>query len=272
MVLLQTLRLVFKATNWVLLIVGIAMVLHAAWLLVEFERKLPGPSPPPPPPEGEGDDIEADDSGGWDASPWFVYAFGAAGMHVAMTAGAGLLGTACESKCCLVCHNLLLVALLVVQTAVVVGVFSSRATGEGLPPDVTGNEERAWRFVQANVPVIKYGGLALLCAEVANLAIGQALQACRTHHLRDDEDPDAYFERHYAEPRRPGHLARTARSSRASPSPGPDDAWSQHMRDKYGLDVSHMAYHPGSHSHPYTRSPDPPEQAPGSRFSRCSLM
>lgn len=170
-----------------------------------------------------------------------------------LTAIAGLIGAACDSKCCIGCHALLLVAMLIVQAALAAALVTMSSEHEPLPPDSTENEKQIWQRIRDNQTVAVCLGAALLTVELVDLVLSLVLQASSARRDDEDEDIDAYFERSYgADARRPlvtrqpqQHEAELGRASgNLRNAADSDSAWSERMRNKYGIDVSQYSYRP----------------------------
>lgn len=265
------LRAALKATNVLLLLLGAGGFFFSVWMYAKYEKAVhardEGPVPPqvapPPPPLAPGEIAALADK------PWFIYAFGAAGAYVTLTASTGLLGAGYHNKCCLSLYNVELVLMFVMQLALAIAVFTKTGFNR-LPPDPTGSEVKVFNLVKDNVPVFKWGGVAVLVLQAISLMLSIALKRqSRESSYDSDDDVDDYYERHYGSRagRRP-LISRGDAEDGRSPmrSPVRNDTWSQRMREKYNLDTSDFSYDP-------QRSPDRFDQAPppARQESSCTL-
>lgn len=282
-------RTLFKATNWLLFVLGTLMALHAGYMIFRYQQEQqdptgPSDSPPAAPPQEtpfRGSDLwfapvklskehpkghnlrneYVDHSPSPCALRRFVYAYGAIGGHVVATAVAGLIGAACDSKCCLGFHALLLVAMLMLQAALAAALFTMMAERDPLPPDRTEHEEELRDFLMRNRIAADCIGAIIFAVEVLDLVLSLVLQGSSSRGQEDDDDIDAYFERNYGnEARRPlvrpnqqqqqGNTGDPELGRGSSFRSGDESAWSERMRAKYGLDMSNYSYAPTRREEP----------------------
>eukprot|EP00740_Mantoniella_antarctica_P008800 CAMPEP_0181372486 /NCGR_PEP_ID=MMETSP1106-20121128/14759_1 /TAXON_ID=81844 /ORGANISM="Mantoniella antarctica, Strain SL-175" /LENGTH=209 /DNA_ID=CAMNT_0023489897 /DNA_START=143 /DNA_END=769 /DNA_ORIENTATION=+ len=199
------LKNVLKLSNAVLLLLGLIMSLFSLYLLLRFKKETrekeataPASWPPPPlspgtiaPPPPDIPHVIA-------AEPWFLYAFGGAGIYIVLTAATGLCGAEHANRCCLHLYTYQLGLMLLGQGALAVAVFV-KSDFVQIPADITGNEEKAWRLVHKNLPVVQYFSIAVLAVQLLCVLLAMALSRAKRVAQYDSDDEDDYYERHYGD-------------------------------------------------------------------------
>jgi len=260
------LRSALKATNVLLLLVGAATTFYSLWMYVGYYKAMHATEAPPPPLVAAPPPPPAAGLHKLDDKPWFIYAFAAAGAFIVLTSGAGLCGAEYHNKMCLGLYNVMLGVMLTLQLVIAILVFTKSGFNR-LPDDPTGREQKVYDLIKENLPVFKWGGLAVLILQLLSLVLSCALKrAVKSLSYDSDDDIDDYFERHYGRgrdrsSRRTPLLRRDEEGGRGagaagSPTRSPrTDTWSQRMREKYGLDTSEFSYNPDRTAGEGARSP-----------------
>lgn len=194
-----------------------------------------------------------------------------------LTAATGLCGAEHANRCCLHLYTYQLGLMLLGQGALAVAVFVKTDFVQ-IPADITGNEEKAWRLVHKNLPVVQYFSIAVLAVQLLCVLLAMALSRAKRVAQYDSDDEDDYYERHYGDgqgggggsggQRRPlltrpdedgggwgsgdgGGVGESAGGAggggdgaAGSGASRRQDSWSRRMREKYGLDTSSFTYNP----------------------------
>jgi len=262
-----------KFTNALLLLLGLVASIFSLYLLLEFRKqertKEEMESPPPPaptgispPPSPEGMEVLA-------GEPWFLYAFGGAGLYITLTAAAGLCGAEHANRCCLGIYNYMLCLLLLGQGALAIAIFT-KSDFVHMPEDITGSEEKAWKFIHKNLPVVQYFSISVLVVQLMSAILAMALSNAAKHAQYDSDDEEDYYERHYggtSATRRP--LLPRGDGEEQPGSATRHDTWSRRMREKYGLETSEFGYDPVTGRSP-ARGPPPRDEDEGK--GGCAVM
>jgi len=228
-----------KFTNAILLVLGLFMGIFSLYLLLQFKKEerareeVDSPVPPPPPMTHH-----------LDKEPWFLYAFGGAGVYIVITAAIGLLGAEHGNRCCLGMYTYQLGLMLLGQGALAIAIFTKNDFVK-MPEDITGNEAKAWKFVHKNLPIVQYFSISVLAVQLLSVLLAIALRQTAKQLQYDSDDEEDYYERHY------GSGPRTAllqRDEEGNGQGGRQDSWSRRMREKYGLDTTSFSYHPNESS------------------------
>lgn len=217
----------------------------------------PSAAPPPPPCDSPS------------AEQWFIYAMLGVGGATVATQLAGLLGN--RAACCLTLFTTLQLLSLLTQGAFVAAVLAKEPWATRLP--CPGEAQHIEKFLSDNGRVARAAVGALFGLEALTLALACCVRredARRRRERSGSYDWDSDLSDEEGGRRRPllsergssGRSTPASRSARPSPfaspykqtpgrSPGPrspsrmaNDAWSQRMRDKYGLDTSNYSYQP----------------------------
>jgi len=243
---LGTLRFLLRVINLILAVLGCAIIAYAVYMFVEVKQR----------PSIHG-------------FPWFIYAFGGAGVLILVTASTALVGVAHNSAFCLGLYSFLMVLLLLAQASLAIAFFADNSWKKKLPHDDTGEAKQMFHFLKHRLNVVRWVGLATLIVQVMSVMLAYALSNGEQQLLNNasDEEDEVWI-------RRPS-LPRAGRSPPAQavedpqPHPPRQDPWSQRMRSKYGLDVDQFSYDPTQGDQ---QAPTLPEPMPEEKGRRCSIM
>lgn len=211
------------------------------------------------------------------SSPWFIYAFGGAGLFLCLTAISGLYGASYNSRHCLNFYSTMVVVMLLAQCALLVGYFADKSWKEKLPHDDTGEAARIEKFLSKEVSIMQWVALGAFLIQILSVMLACWLTAVQKAELdaAESEEEDEIWGR-----RRPllreqsasSDALRAAEAAQAGPATGRSDPWSIRMREKYGLDTSQFTYNPeaGDTSTQPATGNGPRTDAANSR--RCTIM
>lgn len=267
----STLRFLLRLINLLLALVGLAMVAYTGYMFDKFKHTEF-------PPSTEYLAVAAPSAQPRKAGfPWFIAAFGAAGLLTFITATCGLFGVSWNSRPCLGIYSLLLGVMLIMQAVLAVAFFADESWKKRLPHDDTGQAEAMEKFIRHRLVVCKWVGLGALIIQVFSMLLAFQLSAEQLRQLEElsDEEDDVWG-------RRRPLLSRTSLSGQSSGQAASlsgertaaaqrrQDPWSVRMRDKYGLDTAQFTYSPDADAQ---SALDAAPTAPQSeQRTRCTIM
>lgn len=271
-----------KVLNFLLILVGLAMIGYGVYLFVEYKNAaaLPDDDTPIPPSSGEfiqlgrpmlvavslGDNI-------FDKLPkaWFIYLFTGLGAVVLFIACCGCIGTATRNGCCLTCYSLLVILLILVELGLAAFIFFDKSWKEEIPVDKTGNFDTIYEFLEDHWNVIRWVALGAVTFEALVFLLALVVRAA--NRPADYDSDEEYMGNPRQQIRQP-LVNRPAAASTGGPPvatldqrPSRNDAWSTRMREKYGLDTAEFTYNP-SESNRYQQAPTQAAE----ETSRCTIM
>ncbi|GBG65609.1 hypothetical protein CBR_g51492 [Chara braunii] len=257
--------------NFLLAMVGVGLIGYGAWMLNAWWAYIPTPPQPPVPPttgfssSSMMGKTSAIVSAGLNdlklPAPWFIYVFLIAGIFMAVVTCTGLIGAGTNNGCCLSCHSLGLAVLLMAQAALAAVVFLNDNWQDYLPADPTGQLVKTKSFIAQHLQIFQGIAIAVASVEVLGLLLSMSLKAMqggRRRRGRGSDSDDEYGVISRTTAIRQPLLPRVQPGSMMPPPPPPltgapaaagqgpprSDAWSQRMRERYGLDVSDFSYNP----------------------------
>eukprot|EP00246_Nothoceros_aenigmaticus_P013445 TRINITY_DN4634_c0_g1_i1.p1 TRINITY_DN4634_c0_g1~~TRINITY_DN4634_c0_g1_i1.p1 ORF type:complete len:337 (+),score=63.40 TRINITY_DN4634_c0_g1_i1:210-1220(+) len=185
-------------------------------------------------------------------APWFIYAFLGVGVITCIITITGHIAAEITSACCLSCYTFCLGLLLVVQAAAAAAIFFDKNWYKDIPDDPTGELDKIRDFITDNFDICKWIALAIVIVEVLGLLLAMVLRSVSGAARRAGYDSDDDYLAPRATARQPllnRQATQTAQAAAASPAenrPTRTDAWSNRMREKYGLDTAEFTYNPES--------------------------
>uniref|UniRef100_A0A0D9X4M4 Tobamovirus multiplication protein 2A n=1 Tax=Leersia perrieri TaxID=77586 RepID=A0A0D9X4M4_9ORYZ len=223
---------VLKLLNFVVMVVGLAMMGYGAYLLVVWLQVLPSPPAPPvaPSPGGVAGDemvrfgrplmllLDVSMSHGMEerlSSAWFIFTFIGVGLILFITSIFGCAG-ASRGGCCLS--------------------FVSKYKMHVIPVDKTGNFDMMYSFLKDNWRIAKWVALGAALFEALLFTLALIVQSGNQADYDSDDE--------YIAPRSSTRQPLVNKQPVADPRvpnldyrPIRNDAWSQRMREKYGVDT-----------------------------------
>lgn len=237
-----------KFINILLTLLGLTMVGYGIYLFVEYKNAASDIPPSDPEFIQLGRPMMMAVSLGANAfdnlpKAWFIYLLIGVGAVLVLISCCGCIATATRIGCCLACYSVLIILLILVELGCAAFIFFKDDWEDVIPTDKTGNFEILYDFLEDNWDIIKWVALAIvvLQAFVFLLAL-----AARASNKPAEHDSDEEYIAQGQQIRQPlvtpatGVPVAGALDSR----PSRNDAWSQRMRDKYGLDTSEFSYSP----------------------------
>ncbi|XP_010269960.1 PREDICTED: tobamovirus multiplication protein 2A-like [Nelumbo nucifera] len=269
-----------KLLNFLLTLVGLAMVGYGIYLLVEWKRASDDTNSPSPLSDNH-EFIELGrpmllvvslSSNILDKLPkaWFIYLFIAIGVVIFVISCFGCIGAVTRNGCCLTCYSVLLILLILVELGCAAFIFFDHSWKDALPTDKTRDFEMIYEFLKKNWKIAKWVALGAVILEALVFLLALMVRAANQPADYDSDDE-------YIAPRstaRQPLINRQGVPSTGSPvagsldqRPSRNDAWSTRMREKYGLDTSEFTYNPSDPN----RFQQAPAQ-PAEERSRCTIM
>ncbi|ONK56018.1 uncharacterized protein A4U43_C10F3290 [Asparagus officinalis] len=275
------LECLLKLLNFLLTISGLAMVGYGIYLLVEWSRISGGGDDPISPVSSNAEILQLGrpmllvvslSESIVDKLPkaWFIYLFIGIGALLFIISFFGCIGAVTRSGCCLSCYAFLVILLILVELGAAAFMFFDHSWKDLIPVDKTGNFEMMYDFLEGNWKIVKWVALGAVVLEA--LAFLLAL-AVRSANMPPEYDSDE----EYNNPRSSVHQPLINRQGVAATGvpvaptldhrPSRNDAWSQRMREKYGLDTSEFTYNPSDSSR-FQQTAAPPAEEKG----RCTIL
>lgn len=266
---------VLKLLNLVVMAVGLAMVGYGAFLLVTWLQVAPLPppssSPDAVPPSGElvrlgrplllfVDASLSDGTAERLSSAWFIFAFIGVGAILFVTSIFGCAGA--RNGCCLSIYSFLIILFILVELAAGGFIFFNHSWKEVIPVDKTGNFDMMYSFLKENWRIAKWVALGAVVFEALLFTVAIIVQSGnQTDYDSDDEYIGA---RSGIQQPLVNQQAAAAAADPRVPNldyrPIRNDAWSQRMREKYGVD----SFDPNRFQ--------PATISPGEQRNRCTIL
>ncbi|CAD6246755.1 unnamed protein product [Miscanthus lutarioriparius] len=230
---------VLKLLNLVVMAAGLAMVGYGAYLLVMWLQVAP--------PSGElvrlGRPLlllvdaslsDADGTVERLSSAWFIFAFIGVGAILFITSIFGCAGA--RNGCCLSIYSFLIILFILVELGAGGFIFFNHSWKEVIPVDKTGNFDMMYSFLKENWRIAKWVALGAVVFEALLFTVAIIVQSGNQADYDSDDEyigarsgirqPLVNQQAAAADPRVPNLDYRPIRN----------DAWSQRMREKYGVD------------------------------------
>ncbi|XP_027334566.1 tobamovirus multiplication protein 2A [Abrus precatorius] len=269
-----------KLLNFIMTLVGLAMVGYGIYLLVEYNQA---------PDNTLTVSTVSDDqtlvqlgrpmlmavslsNNFFDDLPkaWFIYVFIGIGVILFIISCFGCIGAVTRNGCCLSFYSVLVLLLILVELGCAAFIFFDKSWKEEIPKDKTGAFDMIYGFLRENWKIVQWVALGIVIFEALLFVLALIVRAA-------NKPPEYDSDEEYINPRqqtRQPLLNRPAGPASGVPvagtgdqRPSRNDAWSTRMREKYGLDTSEFTYNP-SESHRFQQvNSQPPEER-----SRCTIM
>uniref|UniRef100_A0A5B7B249 Tobamovirus multiplication protein 2A n=1 Tax=Davidia involucrata TaxID=16924 RepID=A0A5B7B249_DAVIN len=268
-----------KLLNFLLTLVGLAMVGYGIYLFVEY-KKASGDSTSIAP---TSDDViqlgrpmlvaVSLSSSIFDNLPkaWFIYLFIGIGIVLFVISCFGCIGAATRNGCCLTCYSVLLILLILVELGCAAFIFFDKSWKEEIPTDKTGDFDTIYEFLEENWKIVKWVALGAVILEALVFLLALVVRAA--NRPADYDSDDEYIggpRQQIRQPlinRPPVPATGVPVAGTLDQRPGRSDAWSARMREKYGLDTSEFTYNPSESNRHQQVAAQPAEER-----SRCTIM
>eukprot|EP01018_Ginkgo_biloba_P020836 Gb_12923 [translate_table: standard] len=178
-------------------------------------------------------------------APWFIYTFLGLGIIVCLITCFGHIAAEITNGCCLCCYSVLIIILILMEASCVGDIFFNHHWEKDIPEDPTGEFKSIKKFIEENIDICKWVGLAVVIIQAFSLLLAMILRAMVAPRKPDyDSDED------YIPPR--GNSRQPLLSHQGSQAPSASvmgenrsnraDVWSKRMREKYGLNTNEFTY------------------------------
>lgn len=276
------LECLLKLLNFLLSISGLAMVGYGIYLLVEWNRISPGSGDEPISPGSYGAEIwklgrpmllvttMSDSFFDKLPSAWFIYLFIGIGAILFVISFFGCIGAVTRNGCCLSFYASLVILLVLLQLGAAAFIFFDHDWKILIPHDKTGKFEMIYGFLKQNWKIVKWIALGVVVLEALIFLLAILVRASAQPADYDSDDD-------YIAPRstaRQPLINRQGAPASGLPvtatldqRPSRNDAWSQRMREKYGLDTSEFTYNPSDPSR-FQQAAAPQTEERG----RCTIL
>ncbi|ERN09251.1 tobamovirus multiplication protein 2A [Amborella trichopoda] len=206
---------------------------------------------------------------------WFVYSFIVVGVILCVISCFGCIGAFTRHGCCLSCYSVLLILLIIVELGLAGFIFFDHSWKETIPTDKTGDFDMIYNFLKKHWNIAKWVALGAVILEALTFLLALVVRATNWPQGEYDSD-DEYI----AAPRtgiwQPliGSNRQAGAQVTGVPVSGAsdqrlsrNDAWSTRLREKYGLDTSEFTYNPTDSSRFQQQAAPVAEER-----SRCSIL
>ncbi|PON31144.1 Tetraspanin/Peripherin [Parasponia andersonii] len=170
------LECLLKLLNFLLTLVGLAMVGYGIYLLVEYKRATDNT----PTIASVGDDHSLIQLGRpllavslsaniFENLPkaWFIYLFIGIGAILFVISCFGCVGAVTRNACCLSCYSVLVILLILVELGCAAFIFFDKSWEEEIPTDKTGDFDKIYAFLKENWKIAKWVALGAVVLEVS---------------------------------------------------------------------------------------------------------
>lgn len=200
---------------------------------------------------------------------WFIYLFIGIGVILFILSFFGCIGVVMRNGCCLSCYSFLVILLILVELGAAAFIFFDHRWKDVIPADKTGDFDMMYDFLKENWKIAKWVALGAVILEALLFLLALIVRAANTPADYDSDDeyitPGSGIRQHL--------IHRQGVPATGVPVPGTldqrpsrNDAWSQRMREKYGLDTSEFTYNPLDPSRQQASAPPPEERG------RCTIL
>lgn len=162
-----------KVVNSTLGIVGIAMILYGLWMIRVWQRDMEEYS--------SFDDFIS-------TTPWFIYTFLGAGVTLCLITCLGHLAATVANGCCLSCYMMMILALLLLETAIAADIALNFDWEKDLPNDPTGRFNDFKDFFKSNFETFKWIGLVIVLAQGLSILVSMVLRSMGPNKVYDSDD------------------------------------------------------------------------------------
>ncbi|KAL8238798.1 hypothetical protein R6Q59_015365 [Mikania micrantha] len=270
------LECLLKFVNFLLTLIGLAMVGYGVYMFVMYTNAKDDFEPP----HGESIRlgrpmlmvVSLSSSSIFDNLPtaWFIYLFIGIGAALFIISCFGCIGAATRSGCCLTCYSVLVILLILVELGCAAFIFFDKSWKSEIPLDKTGDFDMIYGFLDKNWKICRWVALGAVILEAFVFLLALMVRAANRPADYDSDDEYIAGPRQQRQPlinRQPVSATAAPVTGTLESRPSRNDAWSTRMREKYGLDTTEFTYNPNE-SNRYPQGNVPPTD----EKSRCSIM
>ncbi|XP_071722363.1 tobamovirus multiplication protein 2A-like [Rutidosis leptorrhynchoides] len=267
-----------KLLNFLLTLVGLAMIGYGSYLFVEYKRVTDDALTALP---VNGDIVDLGrpmliavsfSTNFLDKLPkaWFIILFIAVGVVLFIISCIGCIAAVTRSGCCLVFYSVLLVLLICVELACAGFIYFDKSWEEEIPTDKTGDFHMIYDFLKQHLDIVKWVALGCLILEALVFLLTLVVRSANKPLEYDSDDEFISPRQQIRQPflnRPPAPASGVPVSGSMDQHGGRNDAWSARMREKYGLDTSDFTHNLSDSQRHQQVTPQPTEEK-----SRCAIM
>ncbi|KAJ7944633.1 tobamovirus multiplication protein 2A-like [Quillaja saponaria] len=273
------LECLLKLLNFLLTLVGLAMVGYGIYLLVEYKKFTDATVMNSPLSDDGLVQLSRPmlmavslSTSIFDKLPkaWFIYLFIGVGVILFVISCFGCIGSVTRNGCCLSCYSFLVILLILVELGCAAFIFFDKSWKEEIPMDKTGDFDAIYEFLEENWKILKWVALGVVILEALLFLLALVIRAANRPADYDSDDEIIAPRQQIRQPL----LIRPAAPATGIPvagtldqRPSRNDAWSSRMREKYGLDTSEFTYNPSESNRNQQVASQPTEER-----SRCIIM
>ncbi|XP_071702502.1 tobamovirus multiplication protein 2A-like [Rutidosis leptorrhynchoides] len=274
------LECLLKLLNFLLTLVGLAMVGYGIYLFVMY-KKTADDIHVLRSPNDEGSiqlgrpmliAVSLSSNAFYDSLPtaWFIYLFIGVGAILFVISCFGCIGAATRHGCCLTCYSVLLILLILVEVGCAAFIFFDKTWRDDIPVDKTGEFDTIYGFLRKNWNICKWVALGAVILQVLIFLLALMVRAANAPPEYDSDDEYISGPRQQRQPlisRQPVPATSVPVTGTLDTRPSRNDAWSARMREKYGLNTAEFTYDPNDPNRNQQGNTQPTEEK-----SRCTVM
>ncbi|XP_022892760.1 tobamovirus multiplication protein 2A-like [Olea europaea var. sylvestris] len=270
------LECLLKLVNFLLALVGLAMVGYGIYLFVEYKNsssfivhssgellQLGRPMLMA---------VSLDSISDKLPKAWFIYLFIGIGVVLFVISCCGCIGATLRNGCCLTCYSIFVILLILVELGCAAFIFFDKSWKEEIPTDKTRSFDMIYEFMDKHWKIIRWVALGAVILEALVFLLALVVRTINrpANYDYDSDDESEGSKRQTRKPllnRKADPATGVPVSGTLDQRPSRNDAWSERMRKKYGLDTSEFTYNP-SESHRYQQAAAQPSE----KRSCCIIM
>lgn len=177
------LQSLLKLVNSLIGMVGIAMILYALWMIMDWHRHVDHDHHFPTPFPGHDDP----------PAPWFMYSFLGLGITLCVITCSGHIAAETANGCCLYCYLVFVFLLFILEAAVTADILLNSDWEQDFPIDPSGDFNKFKDFVRMNFEMCKWIGLSVVCVQGLCMLLAMILKALGPHTERYYDSDDDYI-------------------------------------------------------------------------------
>lgn len=168
-------------------------------------------------------------------APWFIYAFMVLGIVLCCISCIGHIAAEAINGCCLCFYTILKIVLILLEVALVAFIALDHRWEKDIPEDPTGEIDSIREFIEDNVDLCKWVGIAIVIIQVICLLLALVLGMMVSSQKKDGGDDLEEGSGGRWEPLLNPHSSQASGSTSGDGKSFHSDLWTSRMREKYGL-------------------------------------
>ncbi|KAF7818500.1 tetraspanin-18-like isoform X1 [Senna tora] len=169
-------------------------------------------------------------------TPWFIYSFMGVGILLCCISLLGCIAAEAFNGCCLCFYSMLITVLVLLEAALVAFIAIDHRWEKDLPFDPTGELQSLRSFIEDNIDVCKWVGIAVVVVQALSLLLALNLRATVSTRRTDSDDEDEYdFRSRTRDPLLNHQSGQSSGSTKGDNRGTLSDIWSSRIREKYKL-------------------------------------